>query len=58
VVVEPGNARALADAVLQLRNSPDDRLQMGRRAREYVEEHFDRDQLVRHYADALEEATA
>lgn len=42
VFVQPGNARALADAVAQLAEQPDTAQEMGRSARSYVVEHFDR----------------
>ena len=56
IVVEPEDARGLANAVLRLRDAPGEGSEMGRRARRYAEQHFDRDALVRRYADELEEA--
>ena len=47
VFVPPGNPRALADAILQLKSDPEMAHSMGRSARQYVETHFDRrDQAV------------
>jgi len=44
VCVPPGDADALAQAVRQLADTPDRGRDMGRRAREYVALHFNRDQ--------------
>jgi colanic acid biosynthesis glycosyl transferase WcaI len=44
--VEPENASALAQAVLQLRDQPALARQLGQRGREFVKAHFDRDKLV------------
>lgn len=44
--VEPENATALAQAILQLRAQPELARQLGERGREFVKAHFDRDQLV------------
>lgn len=42
LVVQPGDARATADAILALYRDPARRAQMGRVGRRYVEEHFSR----------------
>ena len=42
VVVEPGDARATADAILALYRDPARRSEMGSRGRLYVEEHYSR----------------
>ena len=42
VRIEPGDARALADAILTLRDDPRARAEMGRRARAALEARFDR----------------
>jgi hypothetical protein len=44
--VPPGNPDALAAAVLQLADDPAEAFLMGRRGREYVEQHFDRANLA------------
>ena len=43
IFVPPGNASALADAILKLRANPAEARRMGQRARAYVSEHFHRD---------------
>ena len=40
LVVPPGNARAIADAILRLRRDPSAAVQMGRSGRQYFEEHL------------------
>jgi colanic acid biosynthesis glycosyl transferase WcaI len=40
LVVPPGNARAIADAILTLRNDPSAAVQMGRNGRQHFDEHF------------------
>jgi len=42
IVVAPGDARAVADAVLELYRDPARRAAMGRAGRRYVEEHYSR----------------
>jgi glycosyltransferase involved in cell wall biosynthesis len=42
IFVPPGNAQALADAILFLAREKDQAVQMGWNGRRYVEEHFDR----------------
>jgi len=49
VFVVPGNAAALADAILKLVDSPEDAWRMGENARAFVVEHFDR----RKHADSF-----
>ncbi len=46
LVVPPGNARALAGAVLQLLQDPDGAQKMGRSGRVYAEEHLSREACV------------
>lgn len=52
-VVEPGDAGALAEVVANLAADPGLRESMGRQARRYVEEHFDRRNLARDYRTIL-----
>lgn len=40
LVVPPGDARAIADAILTLRNDPSAAIHMGRNGRQYFNEHF------------------
>lgn len=54
VVVPPGNPLELARAILRLRSDASSRNEMGRRARAYVESHYDRTQLIDGYIDAFE----
>lgn len=57
LVSPPGDAAALADAVLRLsRMSADERGLLGRRGREYVARNFDRGVLADHYLTILNRA--
>ncbi len=51
MVIEPGNARKLADSILQLYRSPAQLEEMGRKGREYAEKHFSRETGVRRYEE-------
>lgn len=53
VVVEPHDAAALAGAIEALARDPGRRAAMGRQARRYVEEHFDRRALAERYRARL-----
>jgi glycosyltransferase involved in cell wall biosynthesis len=53
VVVEPGDATAIAGAVRDLAGDPDRRAAMGDQARRYVTEHFDRRVLAARYRQVL-----
>jgi glycosyltransferase involved in cell wall biosynthesis len=53
LVVEPGNAAALAEAVAELAGDADRRATMGGQAREYVTRHYDRRQLAAQYRAIL-----
>ncbi|WP_208027755.1 glycosyltransferase family 4 protein [Rhabdothermincola sediminis] len=53
VVVDPDDPAALARALRYLASDPRRRAAMGRQARAYVEEHFDRRQLAQRYHDIL-----
>ena len=52
--VPPGDDQSLADAILKLYHSPDLLEQMGKSARKYVAENFDRDRQARQFAAVLE----
>ena len=52
-VVEPEDAAALAAVIGALADAPDERVAMGRAARTFVEEHFDRRDLAAAYHDLL-----
>ena len=54
VFVPPGNARALADAVLRLYREPERAQAMGKSARAYVVEHFNRADQARDFAELME----
>lgn len=56
MVVEPDNPAAFADGVLALRDDPDERRAMGRRARQLAQSHFSRDDLADRFLATLEEA--
>jgi len=53
VVVEPENPQALGRAVEQLRNEPEERRAMGRRAREYSRTKWEREQILAETAAGL-----
>lgn len=54
IFVSPGDDVALADAVRRLCDDPDEARAMGRAARQYVEEHFNRHVQADQFADLLE----
>ncbi len=56
VVAEPGDAASLARAIHRLLDSGDAAAEMGRRAREYVEAHYDRAELNRRFEAVLFDA--
>lgn len=58
VYVEAENSEALAAAVRDLRNRPEERAAMGRRGRAFVLEHFDRDTEARRLGGLLQEVSA
>jgi len=53
IPVPPGDPAAMAAAVLELAQHPEKGQEMGRRARQYVETHFDRARLADQLADLL-----
>ena len=58
IVVDPGDAQALADAVLRLRDEPALRARLGSNGRRYAERHLDRGRIAERVAAALEQAIA
>jgi len=56
VVVPPDDPGAFADAVVWLRDHPDELQPMGHRARRLAESHFSRDQLAETFVRTLEAA--
>jgi glycosyltransferase involved in cell wall biosynthesis len=46
IVTEPGDAQQLRDAVIELASHPDQAREMGRRGRDYVDEHYNRDKIA------------
>lgn len=54
IFVEPGNARALADAIVWLAENPGPRREMGLRGRQYLEVHFSRDKIGQQLIEMLE----
>lgn len=58
VVVDPEDPRALAEAIRSLARDSALRASMGRRARAYVEEHFDRRKLALRYRQLLQTVEA
>ncbi len=55
IAIPPGNDVALADAVVKLLDDPSLVAQMGANAREYVIQHFDRQQQAQRFVALLEE---
>jgi glycosyltransferase involved in cell wall biosynthesis len=58
IFVPPGDAEALATAILRLKNDPAGCRQMGESARAYVAAHFDRSDQAREFARLLESMSA
>ncbi|MCH7925362.1 MAG: glycosyltransferase family 4 protein [Planctomycetes bacterium] len=56
VVVRPEDPRAFADAVLWMRDHPDELKEMGRRGRKLAESEFSRDRLAGEFTRTLEAA--
>jgi len=54
MVVEPEDAEAIAQAIMELAEDPERRSAMGKQGRRYVEEHFDRRQQADQYQQLLE----
>ena len=57
IVVQPGDVHGTAEAIKQLASDPDLRREMGRRAREYYEEHFGRHKSVSRIIQVIESIT-
>ena len=55
VFAEPENPEALAAAIRELANDPRQRADMGRRGREWMLEHANREALARRYLDLMKE---
>lgn len=55
IVVPPGNADALAHAVAELAHDRNRAIEMGRSARAYVQQHFDRDQQAIEFRDTIQQ---
>lgn len=53
IAVHPGDHQALADAVLSLRNNPAAGEQMGKAARAYVVDHFNRHKQATEFVDVI-----
>ena len=58
IAVEPGDARAMADAVRELLDSPERRAEMGASGRRYVEQHHSRAAIAARLEELLVEVTA
>lgn len=50
---EPENVSDLADKLVQMAGNPEELIQMGERAREYVSENFNRDNIAQKFHDVL-----
>jgi len=55
IIVLPGNANGLAEAIKSLANNPELRAEMGKRGRKYYEQHFGRDRSVFRIIKAVED---
>lgn len=55
IAVPPGDARAMADAILALYRDPQRRAEMGRQGREYVEQHYSRSAWAGRLEEVLRE---
>jgi colanic acid biosynthesis glycosyl transferase WcaI len=53
LVVSPGDAQAIADAIVRLRREPETARQMGRNARQYFEEHYTFECAYRQFSELL-----
>jgi len=58
IAVEPGDAKAMADAVRELLDSPERRAEMGASGRRYVEQHHSRAAIAARLEELLVEVTA
>jgi len=58
ITVAPGDAEAIAAAILELRDSPERRKALGKAGRRYVEEHCSRAVIARRLEELLGELTA
>ncbi len=57
IVVEPGDDKATADAILKFYQNPELRKEMGRKGREYVEANFSRSAWASKFVDMLVQLT-
>jgi glycosyltransferase involved in cell wall biosynthesis len=55
IVTPPGDAQALAQALIALRDDPERRRRLGMAGRRYVEEHLSWDNLVTDWLEQLAE---
>jgi len=55
IVVCPGDAQAIANAILRLKSEPEAALQMGRNARRYFERHYTLARAYRQFSDLIRE---
>jgi colanic acid biosynthesis glycosyl transferase WcaI len=53
LVVSPGDAQAIADAILRLKREPRKARQMGENARRYFEEHYTLERAYRQFSDLI-----
>jgi colanic acid biosynthesis glycosyl transferase WcaI len=58
IVVCPGDAQAIAEAVMQLRRQPEIARQMGRNARQYFEKHFTLERAYEQFSGLLRKIEA
>jgi glycosyltransferase involved in cell wall biosynthesis len=58
LVVYPGDAQSIADAILQLKREPEMARQMGENARRYFEEHYTLERAYRQFSELLRNTEA
>jgi colanic acid biosynthesis glycosyl transferase WcaI len=56
IVVDPGDAEAIARAILRLMRAPEEAQEMGRNARRYFEEHYTLGRACREFSDLFYQA--
>jgi len=55
ICVTPGNAQSLADALIELRNSPDHAHRLGANGRTFLDARYDREQIMSELAGKIDE---
>jgi glycosyltransferase involved in cell wall biosynthesis len=53
IVVSPGDAQAIAEAILRLKREPETARQMGRNARQYFEKYYTLERAYLQFSDLI-----